>query len=107
MRAVCNATQVVGYGVALLCALIDGIVCGIGIASVVAIGHPAMSRLSTALISLHQQTMSVEEQKALALRGEVAGLQAAPVAWRVISRACAAGYVSLCSLAIWYFAMND
>jgi hypothetical protein len=97
------AIQFLGYGVALFWGVVDGLVCGVGIASVVAIGHPAMSGLSTALITLHLRTMSVTEQKALAQRGEVAGLRAAPFAWRVISKACSAGYVLLCLSAVWYF----
>jgi hypothetical protein len=103
MGALSYATQFLGYGVAIFWGIVDGLVCGVGIASVVALGHPAMSRLSTALITLHLRTMSVSEQKALANRGEVAGLGAAPAAWRVISRACSAGYILLCLSAVWYF----
>jgi hypothetical protein len=103
MGVICKAIQMVGYGVALVWAIVDELVCGVGIAAAVGVGHPAMSHLSIALIALHRRTMSVAEQKALAKRGEVAGIQAAPAAWRVISRACAAGYVLFCVSAVWYF----
>lgn len=102
MGYVCKATQVVGYAVAIFWAMFHALVCGLGIAVVVGIGHPAMRQLSIALISLHRRFMSVEDQKALAAHGQVTGLRAAPAAWRVISRSCAAGYVLLCSAAVWY-----
>lgn len=106
MAEVCRAIQVVGYAVALFCGVIDGLVCGLGIAVVVGLGHPAMRHLSIALISLHQRSLSVQELKALAAHAEVAGLHAAPAAWRVISVSCAAAYVLLCSAAVVYF-LND
>ena len=103
---VCKVIQAVGYGVALFWGLVDGLICGIGIAAVVAFGHPVMSRLSMALIANHLRLMSVADQKSLAMRAQEMGLHAAPVAWRAISRGCAAGYALLCLAAVWYF-VND
>ena len=77
---------------------------GIALLAIIGIGHFAFTRLSDAIMQVHQRRMppdELEQLKLCALSGRQLG--SPPKVWSRIANTCGLAYVVLVASSLWYF----